>query len=215
MKYTEKTGRTVDEAVELALRELEVDREAVDVVVLDEGNKGLFGILGGKEARVKVSVLDGPALRAERFLNDVLQKMGVVGEIEITSDEDFLRVEIKGADAGILIGRRGETLDALQYLTSLVVNRGEEKYTRVTLDTENYRAKREETLIRLANKLADRAVKYRRSVTLEPMNPYERRIIHYSLQSNKLVTTFSTGDEPNRKIVISYKNEGPRRYENK
>lgn len=140
---------------------------------------------------------------AQRFLLDVTQRMGVGVQVDVHISEDgHLYATMYGDTLGILIGRRGETLDALQYLTSLQVNRGREEYTRVTLDTENYRAKREEALSRLAARMANRAVKTGRRVSLEPMNPYERRILHASLQNNPNVTTHSEGDDPYRHVVI-------------
>ena len=154
------------------------------------------------------------AAEAEKFLQDVITKMGTSVHIEITETEEEMRIDLSGDNMGMIIGRRGETLDALQYLTSLVVNKGEDTYRKVTLDTENYRQKREETLVKLATKLAGKGVKYKRSISLEPMNPYERRIIHSALQDYKGVTTYSTGTEPNRKVVIAStggkfkKNEG-------
>ncbi len=144
--------------------------------------------------------------RAVEFLSNVTKLMGVDVSITPRRDEEGnLRVDMMGDTLGILIGRRGETLDALQYLTSLFVNRGQENYVRVTLDTENYRAKREEALTRLANRMANRAVKTGRKVVMEPMNPYERRILHSALQGNDAVTTHSEGDEPNRHVVITLK----------
>lgn len=141
--------------------------------------------------------------RAQQFLLDVTHRMGVDVQVDVHRGEDgHLFVTMYGDTLGILIGRRGETLDALQYLTSLQVNRGQEEYTRVTLDTENYRAKREEALVRLANRMASRAIKTGRKVSLEPMNPYERRILHSSLQGNPDVTTHSEGDEPYRHVVV-------------
>ena len=143
---------------------------------------------------------------AQDFLQNVTKLMNLEVSVEAgTDDEGNVRVNIHGDTLGILIGRRGETLDALQYLTSLNVNHGKDDYTRVTLDTENYRAKREEALKRLANRMANRAVKTGRKVVLEPMNPYERRILHSALQQNDAVTTHSEGDEPNRHVVISLK----------
>ncbi|MGI6030010.1 MAG: RNA-binding cell elongation regulator Jag/EloR [Eubacteriales bacterium] len=140
---------------------------------------------------------------AAAFLEDVIGKMGVEVHTSITSQAEEMKVVLSGPDMGVIIGRRGETLDALQYLTSLVVNKDEEGYIKVTLDTENYRQKREETLVRLATKLAGKAVKYRRNISLEPMNPYERRIIHAALQDFEGVSTYSTGSEPNRKVIIA------------
>ena len=149
---------------------------------------------------------DNAQARAVEFLSNVTKLMGVDVSITPRRDEEGnLRVDMHGDTLGILIGRRGETLDALQYLTSLFVNRGQENYVRVTLDTENYRAKREEALTRLANRMANRAVKTGRKVVMEPMNPYERRILHSALQGNDAVTTHSEGDEPNRHVVITLK----------
>ena len=147
---------------------------------------------------------DSPAGKAQAFLKELTHLMGVEVEVAVGNDQDGnVFVQMTGDTLGILIGRRGETLDALQYLTSLKVNRGQEGYTRVTLDTENYRAKREETLIRLANRMANHAVKTGRKVSIEPMNPYERRIIHSALQANEAVDTHSEGEEPNRHVVIT------------
>ena len=147
---------------------------------------------------------ESAAGKAKAFLAELTGLMGVNVEIEVGNDEEGnVFVQMTGDTLGILIGRRGETLDAVQYLTSLKVNRGQENYTRVTLDTENYRAKREDTLIRLANRMANRAVKTGRKVSMEPMNPYERRIIHSALQANQAVDTHSEGEEPNRHVVIT------------
>ena len=151
---------------------------------------------------------EAPEGRAFTFLTDVTRLMGVEVTINARRDEEGnVRVDMFGDTLGILIGRRGETLDALQYLTSLYVNKGSEDYIRVTLDTENYRAKREEALRRLANRMANRAVKTGRKVVMEPMNPYERRILHSALQQNDAVTTHSEGEEPNRHVVITLKQQ--------
>ena len=145
--------------------------------------------------------------RAQEFLQEVTKLMGVNVSVAVKNDEEGnVRVNMEGDTLGILIGRRGETLDALQYLTSLQVNKGQDDYTRVTLDTEGYRAKREEALVRLANRMANRAQKTGRKVSLEPMNPYERRILHSALQDHPAVTTHSEGEEPNRHVVITLKN---------
>ena len=149
-------------------------------------------------------VEDSAPGRALAFLRELTHLMGVEVSIEVGTDaEGNVFANMTGDTLGILIGRRGETLDALQYLTSLKVNRGQEGYTRVTLDTENYRAKREEALTRLANRMANRAIKTGRKVSLEPMNPYERRILHSALQANDQVDTHSEGEEPNRHVVIT------------
>lgn len=306
MKSYEASAKTVEEAIELGLQELGVSIGDVDYVVLEEGSKGLFGLFGSRNAKVRltvkateedllgdlmadiektdkaekpakpqkveksekkeapkaekkpaekpakkektekkpasapkaekeeeapatkeapcqetVSVLEKPEVTmiaddaievgssvetARDFLREMTKLMGVEVEIAMGQDaEGNIYAQMTGDTLGILIGRRGETLDALQYLTSLKVNRGKEGYTRVTLDTENYRARREDTLMRLANRMANRAVKTGRRVSLEPMNPYERRIIHSALQLNDRVDTHSEGDEPNRHVVITLK----------
>ncbi len=146
--------------------------------------------------------------RAQEFLQQLTELMGVHVSVAVATDEEGnVRVNMEGDTLGILIGRRGETLDALQYLTSLLVNKGQNNYTRVTLDTEGYRAKREEALVRLANRMANRCQKTGRKVSLEPMNPYERRILHSALQDHPAVTTHSEGEEPNRHVVITLKTE--------
>ncbi len=205
MKYVEKTERTIAEAINLALSELKTTRDRVEVEVLEEPSKGLFGIFGSKPAKVKVTLKDNPEEKAVEFLNKVLDKMGIVAEINTVLNNSNLNIDITGKDSAILIGRRGQTLDSLQYLVSLAVNNGTDEYVRIILDTENYRKKREQTLIRLANKLAFKAKKYRKDIKLEPMNPYERRIIHSSLQNNPEIGTKSEGEEPYRRIVVFLK----------
>ena len=295
MKQYEASARTVEEAIELGLQELGVSIGDVDVRVVEEGSKGLFGLFGSRMAKVCLTVKaseedplgnlleekkpakkpaekpaekkeaakkpaekkeaakkpvpkqekkekpaekpaaekaepaenpeprtlekpevtmiaaenldpESPAGIAKAFLGELTKLMGVDVTIDMGTDaEGNVYGFINGDTLGILIGRRGETLDALQYLTSLKVNRGRDSYTRVTLDTENYRAKREDALIRLANRMANRALRTGRKVSLEPMNPYERRIIHFALQQNEGVTTHSEGDEPNRHVVITHK----------
>jgi len=200
----EKTAKTVQEAIDIALEELGANREDVEINIIDEGAKGLFGI-GSKVAKVQVKLKKTRSDEAVRFLRDVFDKMDIEVDIEREEDDESIFLKVTGKDSGIIIGRRGETLDALQYLTSLVVNKHSDKYKRVTIDIENYRQKREDTLVRLADRLADRVIRYRRNVTLEPMNPYERRIIHSTLQNNDYVETYSIGEDPNRKVVISLK----------
>lgn len=203
MNFVEKTGRTVDEALELALIQLDTTRENVEVEVLEENSKGLFGLFGNKEAKIRVTLKVTVDSIAENFLKDVFENMGVHNTtINTALNQDVLNINVEGENMAILIGRRGQTLDSLQYLTSLVVNKGREDYVRVILDTENYRKKRKETLERLANKLAYKAKKMRKDIVLEPMNPYERRIIHSALQGNPHVSTRSEGDEPYRKVII-------------
>lgn len=209
MAYSiEKSGKTVQEAISAALAELQLTEQDVDIEVLEEGNKGIFGIIGSKVAKIRVTVREIESNRsdiASDFLYTVLSNMGVEADIRVTEDDESIVLDVNGDDIGIIIGRRGETMDSLQYLTSLVVNKGFEDYKRVILNVENYREKREETLVKLANRLAEKVVKYKKPVTLEPMNPYERRIIHSTLQGHKLVETYSVGEEPRRKVVITLK----------
>lgn len=206
MKFIEITGKNIEDAVEKGLKELKLEAEKVEVEVIEHGSKGIFG-LGSKPAKVKLTLKHDYTTIANIFLKDILDKMDIRSEINIKEEADIIRINLEGPDMGILIGYRGETLDALQYLLSLVVNKEnkENDYKKVILDTEGYRKKREETLIRLANKLAYKVNKYNKSITLEPMNPYERRIIHAALQSHPHVTTHSQGEEPYRKVVIELK----------
>jgi len=207
MKVLESTGRTVDDAIKNALDELNISRDKVEIEVIDPGSKGLFGLLGSKVAKVRVTVKKDYCFIAKSFLRDVLDAMGIKAEIKVEEEGNNIKITMRGPNMGILIGHRGETLDSLQYLTSLVVNKdnGGDEYRRVVLDTENYRKRREETLIRLANKLAAKVRTTNRNISLEPMNPYERRVIHSALQDNPYVTTHSEGEEPYRKVVIELK----------
>jgi len=205
IESVEMTGKTVDEAVAKALEELGTEKEDVEIEVLDEGNKGLRGIISGKTVKVRVARKTGKTKAALDFVYDVLEKMEIDAELEYSEDDESIRIDIEGENCGIIIGRRGETLDAFQYLASLVANKNSTEYKRVILDVEEYREKREEALIRLANKLAERVVANKKNIVLEPMNPYERRIIHSTLQDNGSVRTYSIGDDPNRKVVISLK----------
>lgn len=197
-----KTAKTVEEAVKLALLELNAQENEVKTEILEEASKGFFGLIGGKEAKVKVTLMEVCDRLAKNFLVNVFDKMDIEGSIDAKMDGKDLHVNIEGKDMAVLIGRRGQTLDSLQYLVSLVVNKDREDYIRVVLDTENYREKRKETLEKLANRLAYKARKIRKDIILEPMNPYERRIIHSALQGNPYVNTRSEGEEPFRKVVI-------------
>lgn len=206
MKILEMSGKTVEDAVKNALDELKVSKDKVDVEVLDEGNKGLFSIIGARPARVKVKVKRDYVNEAKAFLRDILNCMEIKAEIRIKEEDNVIKISLTGPDMGILIGYRGETLDSLQYLTSLVVNKGHDMdYKRVVLDTENYRLKREETLNRLAMRIAEKVRKTGKYVKLEPMNPYERRVIHSALQNEWDVETYSEGDEPYRRVVVDVK----------
>ncbi len=268
MKFSEKWGTDVEEAVRLALIDLKLERDEVEVTVLEEPSKGFFGI-GSKLAKVRVEpkiaeeekeeapkTAEGerkkepkepkPAREAKKtaekktdktdkkkkdktssekrkpivprepeenltllsehpaldFLREVTQKMGLALEMTAKQGQTTLYIDIEGKDAGTIIGKRGQTLDAIQYLTSLVVNKNAETYMRVVIDAEHYRSKRERTLEQLANRLADKVVRTKKSIRLEPMNPYERKVIHATLQSNPNVTTKSEGDEPYRRVII-------------
>nr|WP_152947686.1 RNA-binding cell elongation regulator Jag/EloR [Desulfofundulus thermobenzoicus] len=185
------------------MAELGIDREDAEIEVLEEPSRGLFGILGSKPARVRVQVKDTPSRRTRDLLGKLFGAMDLTVELNIEEKGNNLRVDIEGKDVGILIGRRGETLDALQYLVNLYVNKNQLSRCRVILDVEGYRRRREETLQKLAQKLADKAKQRGRNVVLEPMTSHERRIIHTALQGRDDIYTFSEGEEPYRKIVIS------------
>lgn len=205
MKFIESMGKTVEEAIVLGLKELNKTREQVEVEVLELPTKGFLGILGSKLAKVKLTVLDRPEDSARVFLEDLFKAMDLEVKMAIQQKDDTLTINIEGPQMGVIIGRRGQTLDSLQYLVSLVVNKTSDKYVKVFVDTENYRQKREETLMRLAAKMAGKVRKVGKTIALEPMNPYERRIIHASLQSNPYIQTYSEGEEPFRKVVIALK----------
>jgi len=203
MKFVEKSGKSVEEALRLALIDLEVSRDQVEIEILEEGSKGFLGI-GAKETRIRVTKKNDVIETARNFLSNILNQMSINAKLEIQQNDEVLSINMIGEDMAILIGKRGQTLDSLQYLVSLVVNKEREDYLRVVLDTENYRAKRKETLEALAEKLASKVKKSRKNVILEPMNPYERRIIHSALQNNSSVSTKSEGEEPYRKVIIYY-----------
>lgn len=206
MKSVETTGKTVEEALKNALKELNTTEDKVEYKVLEEASKGFLNLIGTKPAKVLVTVKNDSLADAKVFLRNVLDKMEVMAEIRTKEEQDTLYINLTGPKMGTIIGYRGETLDSLQYLTSLVVNKNHDNpYKRVVLDTENYRSKREETLKRLAGKTAYKVKKYRKPIKLEPMNPYERRIIHSALQEDKGITTYSEGQEPFRRIVIELK----------
>ena len=206
MNSMQFSGKNVDDALANALRELNVTEDKITYEVIEEGSKGLLGLIGTKPAVIQVEMK--PVKRdlkeeAASFLNGIFRTMDITADINTVLEDNILKVDISGPKMGLVIGYRGETLDSLQYLTSLVVNkRREGEYLRVILDTEGYRQKREETLERLAEKTAYKVKKYRRSMKLEPMNPYERRIIHSKLQLIDGIVTHSVGDEPYRRVVI-------------
>ncbi|MBU3158979.1 protein jag [Clostridium frigoris] len=206
MKIIEMMGKNVEDAISKALEELKVSRDKVKVETIDEGSKGFLNIIGVKPAKIRVTVKRDSLKEAETFLMEVLQSMNMKAEIKLKDENNEIHIDLIGPNMGLLIGYRGETLDAIQYLVSLVVNKNhDEEYKRVLLDTENYRAKREETLKRLASKIAYKVRVSGRVLKLEPMNPYERRIIHSSLQNDTYIYTFSEGEEPYRRVVVDLK----------
>ncbi|WP_422485774.1 RNA-binding cell elongation regulator Jag/EloR [Gudongella sp. DL1XJH-153] len=205
MKFVVKTAKTVEEALQEALVELKATEKEVEYEIIEEASKGLFGLIGTKEAKIKVVLKNDPEEKADKFLDGILKGMGIIALYDISIEEDIMKIEINNissSDMGILIGKRGNTLDSIQYLLSLAINKERENYLKVILDAEGYRAKREETLKRLANKMAEKAKYSKRPVKLEPMNPYERRIIHSALQEFEGVSTYSEGNEPYRRVVI-------------
>ena len=204
MQEIKKTAKTVDKAVEEALAELKVSKEDVEIEVVEQGSKGFLGF-GSKDAVVIVKVKHNPEKIAKDFLREMFIAMGIIVNIETEIKDKHLYINLTGDDMGILIGKRGQTLDSIQYLVNLVVNKGNAPYISITIDTENYRQRRKETLEALAYNLAKKVRQTRKKVVLEPMNPYERRIIHSSLQNNKYVTTYSEGEEPTRNVVIALK----------
>ncbi|WP_346870212.1 RNA-binding cell elongation regulator Jag/EloR [Clostridium sp. UBA5119] len=206
MKSIEIIGRTAEEAIQNALRELNVTEEKVTIEVLEEGSKGFLNIIGVKPAKVKVRLKRDYIGDAKKFLREILNAMNVKAEIHIKEENNEININLVGPNMGVLIGYRGETLDSLQYLLSLVVNKNhDETYKRVILDTVNYRQNRQETLKKLALKMGDKVRINGKTLKLEPMNPYERRVIHSTLQNNAYVTTHSEGDEPYRRVVIELK----------
>ncbi|WMI81143.1 RNA-binding cell elongation regulator Jag/EloR [Anaerotignum sp. MB30-C6] len=205
MDEIKKSGKSVEEAVAAALAELGASKEEVSITVIDEGSKGFLGVFGGKDAVVLVKKNFNPERAAENFLREVFLSMSLIVKIDIQLKDKHLLINLAGEDMGILIGKRGQTLDALQYLVNLVVNKNSSSYVSVMLDTENYRQRRKETLETLAFNLAKKVKHTKKNVVLEPMNPYERRIIHSALQNDRFVTTYSEGEEPYRNVVITLK----------
>jgi spoIIIJ-associated protein len=209
MNSIEIAAGTVEEAVEMALEKLKLTREEVEIEILEAPSKGFLGILGQKKAKVRVTSLLEPLSKLKEFLEKVVCLMGLDVKMEmITTDPEYVKFNFVGKKLGVLIGRRGDTLDALQYLANLVVNKynyqlgntGER--IKIILDAENYRRRREEALIRLAERMADRVHQTGRKVVFEPMNPQERRIIHTALQDDEGIRTVSEGLDPFRRVII-------------
>lgn len=241
MKNIEVAAKTVNEAIQKALAELNVTKDEVNIEVIEEGSKGFLNMFGVKPAKIKVTLIEKKfnevveekvietksttfkevkkdesilntnsqrdyVSQAKTFLRDILDSMDIMAEVRIREEDDVLYIDLTGPKMGLIIGYRGETLDSLQYLVSLVVNKGHDiPYKKIVLDTENYRTKREETLKRVALKTASKVKRMGRPYKLEPMNPYERRIIHSALQSETGIITYSEGEEPYRRIIIDIK----------
>ena len=206
MDYQKFNAKTVSDAITVACQVLSVPSDKLDYKVLEEGSSGFLGI-GSKDAVIEAKVKSSLDDKAKIFLNDVFHAMNmeVVIQTTLNEEEHELSIELSGDDMGVLIGKRGQTLDSLQYLTSLVINKASEDYIRVKVDTENYRKRRQDTLENLAKNIAFKVKRTKRDVSLEPMNPYERRIIHSALQGDKYVTTHSEGEEPFRHVVVTMK----------
>ncbi|HZK24496.1 MAG TPA: RNA-binding cell elongation regulator Jag/EloR [Oscillospiraceae bacterium] len=206
MKVVEATAKTVEEATQKALAEIALPTERVKVEVVTEPSAGFLGLIGSKQARVRVTETISPAQYMYDFLEQIIGKIGLTSTIEVTETAQVLKLSVNGSKMGILIGKRGQTLNALQYLLSVVYHKkfpGQDG--RLLLDVEDYREKREETLRTLAQNLAKKALRSQREVVLEPMSPQERRIIHTELQEHAAVSTYSEGDEPYRKVIIAPK----------
>lgn len=206
MEFIEVSAKTVADAITEACQKLEVTSDKLEYVVVEEGSSGFLGI-GSKSAIIKAKTKSSIADIAKDFLKDVFAAMNMVVAVDVKYDEDNknLDVDLSGDEMGVLIGKRGQTLDSIQYLLSLVVNKESEEYIRVKVDTEDYRKRRKETLENLAKNIAYKVKRTKRPVSLEPMNPYERRIIHSTLQNDKYVSTKSEGEEPFRHVVVFMK----------
>lgn len=208
MEYIEISAKTVSDAITEACQRLEITSDKLVYEVLDEGSTGFLGI-GSKPAVIKAAKKNSVEDNAKDFLNDIFAAMKISADIKIEFDEQEknMNIELSGEEMGVIIGKRGQTLDSLQYLVSLVINKDTEEYIRVKVDTENYRERRKETLENLAKNIAYKVKRTRKSVSLEPMNPYERRIIHSVLQNDKFVTTHSEGEEPYRRVVVTLRKD--------
>ncbi|HHV15383.1 MAG TPA: protein jag [Gelria sp.] len=205
VQTVEKKGKSVDEAIKAALDELNCKIDDVIIEIIEEPSKGLLGLVR-KPAVVKATLRERPEVDVRLVLEELLDRMKLDYQISsVDFDEGKVRINITGKDMGLLIGRRGETLNAVQFILGLMVNRNREKRVRVILDVENYRKKREQNLEALALRLSDKVKKTRKSIVMRPMSSHERRIVHTALQGDPQINTYSTGDEPNRKVVIALK----------
>lgn len=209
MDFIEFSAKTVNDAITEACQKFVVTSDKLEYEVVEEGSSGFLGI-GSKPAVIKARVKSSVKDNAKDFLNSVFQAMNLTVVVDINYDEvnNSMNIDLSGDEMGVLIGKRGQTLDSLQYLVSLVVNKDVENYIHVKVDTENYRQRRKETLENLAKNISYKVKRTKRPVSLEPMNPYERRIIHSALQNDKYVTTHSEGDEPFRHVVVVLRKYG-------
>jgi len=219
MKSVETEGKTVEDAIQKACEQLQVSREALEIEILESGSSGFLGI-GARKAQIRAAIKEAPAAprqepeapssedahlaqEAQKILKDLLERLEIDGQVEVQEDSERIYLSIKGDGSGLLIGRKGQTLDALEYLLNKIVHKHQEGKKRIVVDTENYRARREEALVDLARRLGDKARKLGRPVTISPMNAHDRRIVHLALQEDRTLRTRSTGTGLFRKIVIS------------
>ena len=209
MEVMEFKGKTKEDAITAATVELGITSDKLNYEVIEEGSAGFLGIFNVKPAVIRVTLTKSLKERTQEFCDDLFSAMKVetTVSIDFKEEDNIMNIDLSGPDMGVLIGKRGQTLDALQYLISLFVNKEGNSYVRVKLDTENYRERRKATLEKLAKKIAYTVKRTKKAVSLEPMNPYERRVIHSALQNDKYVCTKSEGEEPYRKVVIMLKRE--------
>lgn len=206
IRCLEIRSKNKEEALKKALLELNVNQEELEVEEIEQPIKGFLGFLGSKEGLYKFTVIEKECDIAKHFVENMLKNANINAKVNITQEDNLIKVDIEGEQAACLIGRRGETLDSIQFLTGLALNKiNKESHMRVLVDIENYRSKREESLIRYANKMAREVAKTKKTKKLDYMNPYERRIVHSALQEDKYVTTYSEGTDPYRRLVIEYK----------
>lgn len=205
MKKLLASGKSVEEAIQSGLAQWGVSRDRVDIAVLEQPSKGLFGLIGARDAKVELTLQPDGIEEAIAFLREVSAAMELTVMIDRVDESDAVKINLTGSDLGILIGRRGQTLDSLQYLTNIVANRHSDRHLRIVLDAEQFRERRRQTLEALSDRMATRVVRSRKEIMLEPMTSHERKIIHAWLQANPNVRTYSQGDEPNRRIVIAPK----------
>lgn len=199
-------SKSQEEAIKKALLDLDVSKDDIEVVELEAPSKGFLGFIGSKEGLYEITVIERETDVAKSFIETLLKNAKVNADVEVKQEDNLIKVNIKGDEAACLIGRRGDTLDSIQFLTGLALNKiNKDSHTRVLVDIENYREKREESLIRYANKMAREVAKTKKTKKLDYMNPYERRIIHSALQNDRYVITYSEGTDPYRRLVIEYK----------